>query len=210
MASEGKTKGRAAQDADGGMRPLLERLKPGEAATVLRRLLEAHPDLSTEAEGIARSLLHQVDYQEVAAEIEDEIRALDYEDLNARAGNHEWGYVEPSEAAWEILEEALEPFLEDMKRHLELGLEAEALEILKGVVLGCYRLSEREGGDVLGWAPDFPGEAAGNALETRYRAADGPKGRERGGRKPPSLPPDFLRMVPKWIPMIERVEKEAK
>jgi len=41
--------------------------------------------------------------------LEDEIRALDYEDLNARAGSHKWGYVEPSEAAWEILEETVEP-----------------------------------------------------------------------------------------------------
>jgi hypothetical protein len=29
--------------------PLLDRLKPGEAATVFRRLLKAHPDLSSEA-----------------------------------------------------------------------------------------------------------------------------------------------------------------
>jgi hypothetical protein len=208
MASEGKTKGRAGED--GAMRPLLERLKPGEAAVVLRRLLEAHPDLSAGAEGIARSLLHQVDYQEVAAEIEDEIRALDYEDLNARAGSHEWGYVEPSEAAVEILEETLEPFIEDMKRLLDLGLEAEALEICKGVVLGCYRLSERAGGGVLEWATEFPGEAAGNALEAWYGRADGPKSHEHGGRKRPSLPADFLSMVPKWVPMIERVEKEAK
>ena len=208
MASGGKTKGRAAQD--GAERPLLERLKPGEAAAVLRRLLAVHPDLSSEAEEIARSLLHEVNYEEVAAEIEDEIRALDYEDLNARAGSHEWGYVEPSEAAVEILEETLEPFVEELKRHLELGLEAEALEICKGLVLGCYRLSEREGGDVLGWAPDFPGEAAGNALEVWYTGGDDPKNRKRGERKRPSLPPDFLSLVPKWVPLIERVAKETK
>ena len=208
MASGGKTKGRAAQE--GAEHSLLECLKPGEAAAVLRRLLEVHPDLASEAEEMARSLLHQVDYQEVAAEIEDEIRALDYEDLNARAGSHEWGYVEPSEAAEEILEETVEPFLEDMKRHLELGLEAEALEICKGLVLGCYRLSEREGGDVLGWAPDFPGEAAGNALEVWYGGADDAKNREHGGRKSPPLPGDFLSLVPKWAPMIERIAKETK
>lgn len=208
MASGGKTKGRTAQD--GAERPLLERLKPGEATAVLRRLLEVHPDLSSEAEEIARSLLHEVNYEDVAAEIEDEIRALDYEDLNARAGSHEWGYVEPSEAAVEILEETLEPFVEDLKRHLELGLEAEALEICKGLVLGCYRLSEREGGDVLGWAPDFPGEAAGNALEVWYTGGDDSKNRKRGERKRPSLPADFLSLIPKWVPMIERVEKEKK
>src|SRR2546430_8612475 len=42
--------------------------------------------------------------------------ALPIYDLNARAGSHEWGYVEPSEAAWEILEETVEPVLDDMKR----------------------------------------------------------------------------------------------
>jgi len=49
----------------------------------------------------------------------------------------------------------VEPVLDDLKRHIELGLEAEALEICKGMVLGLYRLNERVRGDVLGWAPDF-------------------------------------------------------
>ncbi len=208
MTSKGKTKGQSARGA--AARPLLERLEPSEAAATLRRLLEAHPDLASEAEGIARSLLHQVEYQEVATEVEDAIRALDYENLNARAGSHEWGYVEPSEAAVEILEETVEPFLEDLKRHLELGLEAEALEICKGLVLGCYRLSEREGSDVLGWAPDFPGEAAGNALKVWYTGTDDPKSYDTRRKKRPPLPPDFLSMVPRWVPMIERVAKETK
>jgi len=209
MASEGRPKRQAARESEGRAR-ILESLKPVEAAAVLRHLLEVHPDLASEAEEIARSLLHEVNYEDVAAEIEDEIRALDHEVLNARAGRHEWGYVEPTEAAWEILEETVEPFREDMKRHLQLGLESEALEICKGLVLGCYRLGERAVGDVLGWAPDFPAEAAGNALEVWYTGGDDPKNRKRGERKRPSLPPDFLSLIPKWVPMIERVAKETK
>ena len=208
MRSKGKSKGQGARD--GAFSPLLERLKPEEAAMVLGRLLGAHPDLASEAEGMARSLLHQVDYEEVAAEIEDEIRALDYDVLNERAGAHEWGYLEPTDAAWEILEETVEPRVEDMKRHLELGLEGEALEICKGLVLGCYRLSQREGGDVLEWAPDFPGEAAGNVLEIWSRGAGDAKQGDTGGKKRPPLPGDFLSLVPKWIAMIERVWKERK
>jgi hypothetical protein len=208
MTPAGKAKRKAARDGAG--RPLLECLKPEEAATVLRHLLQVHPDLSGEAEEMARSLLHQVDYEDVAAEIENEIRALDYEILNARAGSHEWGCVEPSEAAWEILEETVEPFLEEMKRHLELGLEGEALDICKGLVLGCYRLSEQQGGDVLGWAPDFPAEAAGNALQVWYTGTNTPQNGEAQGKKHPPLPPDFLNLVPQWIPLIERVRKERK
>jgi hypothetical protein len=205
IKSKGKRKGRAARE--GAISPLLERLKPEEAATVLRRLLEAHPDLASEAEEMARLLLHQVDYEEVAAEIEDEIRGLDYDVLNQRAGAHEWGYLEPAEAAWEILEETVEPHVEDMKRHLELGLEGEALEICKGLVLGFYRLSEQEGGDVLGWAPDFPAEAAGNVLEVWSTGVGDPKSRDARRKRLPPLPPDFLSLLPKWIPMIERIGK---
>ena len=98
MASKDKTKDGAPREATLG--PLLDRLKPGEAATALGRLLKAHPDRSSEAYETARSLLRQLEYEDVAADIEDEMRALDYEDLNARAGGHEWGYVEPSESAW--------------------------------------------------------------------------------------------------------------
>ena len=208
MASQGKRRGKSAGES--GVRRTLERLKPDEAALVLRRLLEVHPDLASEAEETARSHLHEVHYEEIAAEIEDAIRALDYDDLNARAGRHEWGYVEPTEAAWEILEEAMEPFREDIKRHLELGLEAEALEICQGLVLGCYRLSERAGGDVLAWAPDFPAEAAGYALQVWYRGGDDPQNRPGSERKRAALPADFLCLIPKWVPMIKRVAKEPK
>ncbi len=106
---------------------LLERLKPAEAEAVLHRLLEAHPDRRSEAERIARSLLHETGFEAVAAEVEEAVRALGLEDLNDRTGRHEWGYVEPTEAAWELLEETVEPFVDDIKRHIELGLEAEAL-----------------------------------------------------------------------------------
>src|SRR6202041_1466010 len=191
-------------------RRTLDSLKPDEAAAVLGRLLKEHPELLSEAEEMAKSHLHQVDYEGIAEEIEFAMSALDYDALNARAGSHQWGYVEPSEAAEEILAETVKPFLEDMQRHLELGFEADALEICKGLVLGCYRLSESQEGDVLGWSPDFPVEAAGNALDLWYRAADKPKNRERGGTKRASFPPDFLSQIPEWVPMLERIAKKKK
>lgn len=97
-----------------------------------------------------------------------------------------------------------------MKRHLELGLEAEALEICKGLLLGCYRLSQRAGGDVLGWAPDFPAEAAGDALEAWYFGTGGPRRRKARRKQCPPLRPEFLDLVPKWILMIELIGNKKK
>lgn len=184
---------------------LLEGLKSVEADSVLRRLLKVHPDLRGEAERIARSLLHEQEFEDVAAEVEEEVQALDYDDLNGCAGTHKGGYIEPTEAALDLLEEAVEPFISDLKRHIDLGLEGEALEICKGVVLGLYRVRDGQRGDVLGWAPDFPAEEASHAVSVWYRGRDAP-GTPAGARrrKRPPFPKDFLCMVPEWTDIITR------
>ncbi|MBI4481328.1 MAG: hypothetical protein HY652_00420 [Acidobacteria bacterium] len=102
----------------------------------------------------------------------------------------------------------MEPFLDDMKRQIELGLEAEALEICKGVVLGLYRVEQGKSGELVERAPDFPAEAAASAIETWATGGGGRKrsGRSRGriGRR--VLPQDFVdQQVPDWSSMIARV-----
>src|ERR1035437_9773546 len=87
--------------------------------TVEDRLAEydRHSELRSEAEAIASDMLTEISPDSVADEIEEALLQFDYDDLNGRAGSHSWGYVEPSEAAGELLEEAMEPFVNDMKRH---------------------------------------------------------------------------------------------
>jgi hypothetical protein len=166
---------------------LLDNLEASEATAVLREILTAHPELRPEAEAIARGVLGEVSFVPIAEEVEADILQLDYDDLNGRAGSHSWGYMEPSEAAEELLEEAIEPQVSELKRHLGLGLKKEALAICQGLVLGLYRVRSGAGGDVLGWAPDFPGEAAGDVLE-QWKAGGGS-----------SLPRDFVdQHVPEW------------
>ena len=82
--------------------PVLDRLKPEETSEVLRCLLAAHPDLAAEAERTARAVIGAVTFEDIANDVEDAVCALDLDDLHGRAGRHEWGYVEPTEAAWEI------------------------------------------------------------------------------------------------------------
>jgi len=184
---------------------VLDRLRSEEAQAVLRRLLTAHPELRSEARQIAKSLLSEVEFDGVADEVEDAVRAVGLDELGNRAGEHSGGYTGPSEAAWELLEECVSPFIEDVKRYSELGLDAEALEMCKGVVLGLYRVRNEEGGDVLQWAPDFPAETAIQAMTT-WR--DGPKKKTtgRGRRNQRVFPPNFVEeFVLEWADLIDRV-----
>lgn len=183
--------------------PALDRLEPWEAQAVLRRLLAAHPSLGIEAEQISKSLLGEISLATVADDVEDAIRSLSLDDLNGPAGRHSWGYVEPSEAAWELLEEAVSPFLEDMKRRMDLGLKAEALEVCKGILLGLYSARDEKADALVGWAPDFLEETAADTSLTWCAGRDK---KETARRERARLLREFAKeSTPEWEALIRRV-----
>lgn len=182
--------------------PVLERLEPWEAKQVLRDLVGARPDIAGLAEEIARALLKDVSCEQVAEDVQDAIRSLDFGDLEA--GPEPFGYTEPAEAAWQALEEALQPFVEDLKRRIELGLETEVLEVCKGIVLGLYGLREDDSHELLACAPDFPASAAAEALSA-WRSTPRKSGRETPVRGRPEFPGAFVRnCVPGWQAIVDR------
>jgi len=140
----------------GARRTALECLDTGEAATVLKLLLQRHPELSSEAEQLARGQIASVSVEEIASDVLDRVSQVDLEALNGRAGSHSWGYVEPTEAAEELLTEAVQDVVDEMARQLELRLTSEAEATCLGLVVGLYRARtvKTEGG--LDWAPDWP------------------------------------------------------
>ena len=182
---------------------LLAQLTPAECAEVLRSLLGRHPQLVAEAEDIARAALAEVDAEAVAEDVEQVVLGLDLDDLNSRAGRHSWGYVEPTEAAWELLEEAIDPFIEEMKRHIDLGFEAAATGMCAGIVLGLYRCRGKNSHQVLGWAEDFPAETAGHVVATL--AGDS----VAKHRRPWRITDTVLLRVPEWVDIISRASERG-
>ena len=168
-----------------------------ESASVLKALLERHPELRSEAEALGKEALGEVSFLAVAGDVQAAVLQFDYDDLNDRAGAHSWGYVEPGEAANELMEEAVEPFVSEMKRYLELGLEEQARQVCQGILLGLYRAENAGGNEILDWAEDFPAESAGCALEDWMQAVGSVSASE--GRKGRRLSSAFAREhLPGW------------
>lgn len=150
--------------------------------------------------------------EDIADEVEETIRGFELEDIQGRLGSCEGDYVEPGDAAWEFLEETLEPFIEDLKGEIEVGNETEALEICKGVALGLYRVRDSDGADLVGWAPDFPIEMATQVIET-WHTYKRPNRTEASGTHPnrPQFPKEFIeKFVPEWRDPIAQVLKASK
>jgi hypothetical protein len=183
----------------------LEKLRPAEAAIVLTQLLDKHPELKSEAKELATQMMSAASMEEVAEEVYLEITSVDLEALNGRAGSHSWGYVEPSEAAMELLTEAVEARVEEMKRSLELGLLAPAEALCAGIVEGLYRARDARSDGALGWAPDFPAEEAGFVVEEFL------KGCRPASRKAAqaNLMKVLTTLTPEWFAALQRVAEQA-
>ncbi|HEY3652038.1 MAG TPA: hypothetical protein VGL33_28985, partial [Streptosporangiaceae bacterium] len=94
-------------------RSALDALSATEKAAVLDELLAARPDLREPAEAYAAQVMSGADRSAVADDVADALQGLDIEELNTRAGYRPGrGYVHPAEAADEILDEVLQPFLD--------------------------------------------------------------------------------------------------
>ena len=158
--------------------PALDTLRVEERAGVLELLLRSTPRVATDAEHIARELLADTSIETVAEEVEWGLRAREADELQGRAGRHRYGYVEPTEAAWEILGEALDPYLKDVERLLRLRMRNAAQDTALGIVAGLYRCRDVDDSELLlSWAPDLPADRADEPLRMlREAGIDVPEG----------------------------------
>lgn len=150
---------------------MLGSLTPGERGEVLDRLLVAHPELGGGAERIASELLSSISADEVASEVESVRVSVPLDALAARAGRVRGrGYVDETDAAWELVEEAVEPFRSDLERRAAAGFREAAANVAVGIVAGLYRAREPEMGTVLAYAgEDAPSQLAAGVMDLAAR-----------------------------------------
>lgn len=139
-----------------------DHLDPVERAEVLMALIEEQAALLPEAERHARTLLGEASVETIADEVADALQSIPLEDLAARAGRQPgYGYVHETEAATWLVEEAVEPFVDDLRRRAGLGMRGAASRIVIGVLAGLDRCQDAVDGSVLAYAgPDTPAELA--------------------------------------------------
>jgi hypothetical protein len=140
-------------------------LSAAEKATVLDELLATRPDLRGPAEAYAVQVMTDADRLAVADDVEGALQGLDIEELNTRAGHRPGrGYVHPAEAADEILDEALQPFLDDLQRRADLGIGSAAVELAAGMLLGLYNCRHGNSETLLEYSPDYTAERASSVV----------------------------------------------
>lgn len=130
--------------------------------SVLSALVNDDPELRERAEAIARRILATVDVTAISDLVTETILELDTEHLANRAGPRRNGYIGPTDAAWRLLEEAIQPWIDDLRRRGRLGFHQAATDLATAMTQALEAADERADriDDYLlrQWAPDFPSE----------------------------------------------------
>jgi len=173
-------------------RSALEALSAAEKAAVLDDLLAARPDLRQPAEAYAAQVMSGADRSAVADDVEDALQGLGIEELNTRAGYRPGrGYVHPAEAADEILDEVLQPFLDDLQRRAGLGTRPAAVELAAGILLGLYDCRHGNSETLLEYCPDYAAERASGVVGDCARL----------GIELPAV--ELLDLMPEWSALLQ-------
>ena len=136
------------------MTNVLDVLNAEELRSVLKLLCE-DSEIAEKVAFIANKNICKVNIEEVAADVFDALDFLDVEDLwdssGAQAGG---GYEDPGDVAYQMVEDALEPFSKRLYEYSNLELHNEAKLYCMGILKGIMQYTKNSDSKFKDWAED--------------------------------------------------------
>ena len=132
-----------------------------DALAILRLLAKEDAKIANRIEQIAIEYLSDVDIEDIASEVYFDLDSIAVEEVWDRSGRTRDGYVEPTEMAFQMFEDALEPFVAEMKKYQELSMFVEAKKYCIGILSGIYKFENESTSEYKEWAVDAPAECFG-------------------------------------------------
>ncbi len=153
---------------------ILAVISPDEAVVVLNELVK-DPEIRKRAEEIAFAVVSDVDIDSVAEDAFFELDSIAVEDVWDHSGATRDGYVDPGEYAWQLFEDALEPFEQHLHKCQELSLVKQAKHQCMGILKGIWRFEKESKSEFKDWAVDAPGENMVRVFEEWKKKSNNPK-----------------------------------
>lgn len=147
------------------MSDILNNISGGDALTILKILVRGNAKLAQRVEQIAKENLSDIDPEIIAEDVYFQLNALEPEEVWDRSGKTRHGYIDPSEAADELFEETLEPYIEELNKYMNLSMDEQAMYYCLGILQGIRKFETEATTDYKDWATDSPEIHFDNVLE---------------------------------------------
>lgn len=135
---------------------ILDEINEEDAYVILRKLISEDKDIKKRIEKIAIDHFSDVDNEDIAEQVFCELDRIDVHDLWDQSGSTRDGYVDPYERSWEMFEEQLEPFIDQMRKYLHLAMYPEAKQYCIGILKGLHSFEKNATTEFADWAEDAP------------------------------------------------------
>jgi hypothetical protein len=157
------------------MDDIISKLTGEQALKIVERLGRKGGTLREAVLTETMNVLTEIDLDETADEVVAVLESIDVQDCWDRSGSSRYGYTSPDEAATELIEEELQPFIDQVERYHEMGLPEQEAAYCMGVIFGIYRYEREAKSEFRQWCEDIPPEFGGFLLdEWQKRNPDGP------------------------------------
>ena len=135
---------------------IFDAISADDAYQILRILANENQTIAKRIEVITEEFLMCVDIEDIAEDVYSDLNSLEVEDIWDNSGSTRDGYVDPAEYAWEMFEDALESYMEDIKKYQKLSMTVEAKNCCMGILKGMYKFETESTSEYKDWAVDAP------------------------------------------------------
>ena len=135
---------------------ILDRINADDGLVILKRLAEEDVSLLKRIEHAASEYFKEIVVEDIADEVFWELDSLEVEDVWDQSGSTSYGYVDPGEKAWEMFEDAIEPYLDELIKRQDLKMDEEAKKYCMGILKGIYKFEKESENEFKDWTVDAP------------------------------------------------------
>ncbi len=135
---------------------VLDDISAEYAYEILKKLADEDAKISKRIEEFALEYLVEVNPDNISERVFNDLDSLDVEDVWKNSGRTRYGYVEPYELASEMFEEALEPYVDELRKCQKLSMNEEAKLHCMGILRGIYKFEKEATTEFQDWAVDDP------------------------------------------------------
>lgn len=137
---------------------VLDDVSTEHANEILKRLAYEDANISKKIEELALEYLKGIDQDDIKESVFYDLNNLDVEDVWNNSGSTRYGYIDPNELASEMFEEALEPYVDELKRYQKISMDEEVKLQCMGILKGIDKFEREATTEFQDWAVDDPHE----------------------------------------------------
>lgn len=157
---------------------ILDDIRAKYAFEILKKLADEDANISKRIEELALEYLIEVDPDDIAESVFYDLDRLAVEDVWDNSGGTRDGYVDPNELASEMFEEALEPYIDELRKCQKLSMGEEAKLHCMGILKGIYKFEKEATTEFQDWAVDDPYDNFKQVFDEWGKGDKGPKNLE--------------------------------